>query len=593
MNLEIAIVIIVIGIAVALFVSEKFSVDTVSILVMLLLIVSGILSVEEGFAGFSNPATITVGAMFVLSASVFKTGVLKGFGTLLTKLGKKNYLLCLFSLMIYSGTLSAFINDTAVVALFMPVVIQVARNTGIPPSKFLMPLSFGALLGGVCTLLGTSTNILVSYIAVKHGEQGFTMFELTPVGAYLFLAGVLYIAFIGVKFLPRREAGKGIISEHFDLGEYFTEIIILPQSEFAGRKVEDIIDEFDLKVLTITRPNKTVVQAHPSMDIQKNDKLKVLCDLEKLKKLSNDKGLEVKSEKKFEDIDPQKENIRLFEAVVPPNSILDGKTLKEINFKYVYGASVLAIRHRDGIIADKIGHAKLTSGDVLLLSANYDEVQSLRDSGDLMIVSEMESTKRKMKKLIPVLLIISGVILSATFEIAPIVVSAAVGCVLLIIFKCIEVHEAYKAIDWKVIFMLAGVLSMGTALEKTGAAQLIADLLINSIGDYGPYAVLSALFFLTFMSTNFMSNNASAALLAPIAIVTANSMGISSKPLLLAVTYAASLSFMTPVGYQTNTMIYGPGNYKFKDYLIIGTPLNIILWILASILIPYFFPFNP
>jgi anion transporter len=236
---------------------------------------------------------------------------------------------------------------------------------------------------------------------------------------------------------------------------------------------------------------------------------------------------------------------------------------------------------------------KLASGDVLLLSANYDEVQSLRDSGDLMIVSEMESTKRKMKKLIPVLLIISGVILSATFEIAPIVVSAAVGCVLLIIFKCIEVHEAYKAIDWKVIFMLAGVLSMGTALEKTGAAQLIADLLINSIGDYGPYAVLSALFFLTFMSTNFMSNNASAALLAPIAIVTANSMGISSKPLLLAVTYAASLSFMTPVGYQTNTMIYGPGNYKFKDYLIIGTPLNIILWILASILIPYFFPFNP
>lgn len=590
MTFEIAIVLIIISFAVVLFISEKFSVDTVSIIVMLLLVVSGILTVEEGFAGFSNPATLTVGAMFVLSASVFKTGVLKGFGTLMTRLGKKSYLLCLFSLMIYSASLSAFINDTAVVALFMPVVIQVARNTGITPSKLLMPLSFGALLGGVCTLIGTSTNILVSSIAVKHGVEGFHMFELTPVGAYLLLAGVLYIAFIGSKYLPHRKA-SGNFMDDFNMGEYLTEIIILPESEYVDKKVKDIMEEFDFKVLTITRTNNVTVQAHPVADIQAHDMLKVVCDVDKLKKLSLKKGIDIKSEKKFEDIDPNKENLKLFEGVVTPNSVLDGKSLKEINFKYVYGASVLAIRHRLGITNEKIGHANLRSGDVLLLSASTEEIKSLRDSGDLMIVSEMESTKRNMEKLVPVLIILGGVIATAALGIAPIVVSAAVGCVLLILFRCLEVHEAYKAIDWKVIFMLAGVLSMGTALEKTGAANLLANLIIDSIGAFGPYAVLSALFFLTFMSTNFMSNNASAALLAPIAIVTAQSMGVSVKPMLLAVTYAASLSFMTPVGYQTNTMIYGPGNYKFRDYLIIGTPLNIILWILASVLIPYFFPF--
>ncbi len=561
MTLDMIIVLIVLCGAIVLFMMDKVPVDLTAMIIMAALLLTGIITPEEGISGFSNKATVTVGAMFVLSAAIFQTGALNFVGDFLKNALIKNFWLGMLYLMLIVGVISAFINVTAVVALFMPVLIGISKEAKISTSKLLMPLSFSALLGGVGTLIGTSTNILVSSIAYKHGLHSFGMFEMTPFGIIVLALGVIYMLSIGIRLLPDRGSTTELVKK-YEMGDYITEIILLPNAESVEKQIQEspIVNDLDIDIIEIRRGDNYRFFPSPITILKGNDILKVRCDIDKLKELQQREGLRIRPKERYADDNLNLSEAALVEAVVTHNSRLRGRTIKGINFRETYGATVLAIKQRGQLMHEKLGRARIRSGDVLLIEVKKDWLSRLRQNQDFIIVSETAKTEIKKGKILTALLILAGVIGTAAFGVFPIVQSAVIGSVVMVLTKCISLDEAYKAINWKVIFLLAGVLTLGLALEKSGAANFISSILIKLIGGFGNSALVSAFFLLTLLLTNFMSNNATAALLAPIAILTAQTLDVNSRPFLMAVTFAASLSFMTPVGYQTNTMVMGPGN---------------------------------
>ena len=585
-------VFVVLLLAVVLFVTEKISVDLVALLIMAILLVSQILTPAEGLAGFSNTATITVASMFIISAGLFKTGAVNFLGTFVNRIFKQNFWVAMIAVMILVGVLSAFINNTPVIAIFLPILLVVAKENKISASKLLMPISFASMLGGVCTLIGTSTNILVSSIAEEKGLPAFTMFEFLPLGLAMFIVGTAYMLIIGIRLIPERR-GEGDLTENFSLGEYLTEIVLLDHSPSVGQTIKDapLTSDLDILILEIRRGGELINLPTAEVVLQSDDRLKIRADVEKIRALQIREGVKLKPQAKWGDESVTSEDYKLVEAVVAPHANFVGESLQEMNFREKYGTTVLAIRQQGKLLREKISDTKLKGGDTLLIEANKDRVASLKLDNDFIIVSEAETVKFRRDKVVIALLIVAGVILSASFGFLPIVVSSVVGAILLVVFRCILLDEVYQAIDWKIIFLLAGVLSLGTALEKTGAAEMVSTTMLSAVGSFGPVLLVSAFYLLTLILTEMISNNASAALIAPIAIATADTLDVSPIPFLVAVTFAASASFMTPVGYQTNTMIYGPGHYKFFDFVKVGTPLNLILWITASFLIPVFWNF--
>lgn len=593
MTFEIAAVLAIVVFAVILFATEKLPVDLVALIIMAILVVTGLITAEEGISGFSNSATVTVGAMFIISAALSKTGAVNSLANLAARLFRFNFWIALFFTMVASGIISSFINNTPVVAVFIPILLGVAKDNDISPTKLLMPLSFASMFGGVCTLIGTSTNILVSSIAETSGLRGFSMFEFTELGLIFFGVGIVYMLIIGIRAIPSRR-GQGLdLTETFGMGQYLTDIVLLPGAKSIGKNLIDcpLVKELDIDIIEVYREGKRLSIPPARTTLQVNDVLRVRCDVKKIQQLQERQGIALKTQLKFRDKDLVSDDLLLVEAVIAPNSTFEGKTLKQIGFRNRFQSTVLALRHRGQLLRDKIGTTPLTAGDALLIEVRKEQLDVLRTNDAFVFISELGLPKYRKSKIWIALLIVAGVIITATINLFPILVSAIIGSVLLILTGCIKLDEAYKAIEWKVIFLLAGALTMGVAMEKSGAALFIASSLVSLVGSLGPIAIVSVFYLLTSLLTETMSNNATAVLLAPIAIATAESMGIDSRPLLIAVMFAASASFMTPVGYQTNTMIYGIGLYKYSDFLKIGSPLNIMFWILATILIPIFFPF--
>ena len=592
MTLEIAIVLIIVLVAVILFATEKLSIDLVALMVMAVLILTGIVTPMEGISGFSNVATVTVGAMFIISAALYKTGVVKYVGNFVLRMFKINFWLAIAVTMLAVGTLSMFINNTPIVAIFLPIMLGVSGKVKVNASKLLIPLSFASMFGGVCTLIGTSTNILVSSISEQYGLEPFSMFEFAPLGLIFFAVGLIYMLLFGIRLIPERRI-KGDLTQTFGMGEYLTEIILQPDAKSVGLELakSPLVKELDIAILEVIREGEAGFIPNAGTVLKANDLLRVRCNVKKIGKLQERAGIVIKPEAYLEDKDFEKEDIILIEGIISPNSYLEGRTLRQVQFRNIYSGIAIAIRHSGRMLHENLADTKLKAGDALLIEVNKDQLYRFKESRDFVFVNEVMLPTFRKNKIIPALVIVAGVVAIAAAGILPIVASSIIGCILLVLIGSISLEEAYKSIEWKVIFLLAGALTLGVALEKTGAALYISNIVLSSFGSWGPMALVAIFYLLTTLLTETMSNNATAVLLAPIAITTAESLGISSRPLLIAVTFAASSSFLTPVGYQTNTLIYSAGRYKYTDFLRVGTPLNILFLIIATILIPILFPF--
>ena len=574
--------------AVALFVSEKYPIDFVALLVLGTLLLFGLITPQEGISGFSNPATITVGAMFVLSAGLQKSGATAAVGRLMVRFGR-SYFTALVTIMASITVISAFVNNTAAVAVFIPLVMIVANRRKIAASKLLLPLSYASQFGGGCTLIGTSTNLLVSSISDQAGYGAFSMIEFSRLGLILFVAGVLFFLLFGRWLLPERKAQE--LAVIYQLGEYITEMRVAENSPLVGKSVLEsrLGEDHDVTVLRLLHVTKAV-WAPLRQAVSGGDVLLVRGKLRELMRLRDSARLQLNAEFKLRDETLQTEDLRLVQALVAPGSNLVGQTLKELDFRSRYEALVLAIQRRGEPIQEKLNSVRFRLGDALLIQAHEDQIRKLREDENLIVLDEVPGVPLRHKA--PVVLgILVGVVGLAAFDVLPILVTSIIGCLAMVLTRCLRLDEAYEAINWQVIFLLAGILPLGIAMQKTGAAGLIAERAVGMVGDMGPVAVLAVVYLMTSVMTDTMSNNAAAVLLAPIAISTAQQIGVDPKPFLMAITFAASTGFSTPVGYQTNTMIYNPGGYRYTDFLRTGVPLSIIFWILSVIFIPRIWSF--
>ena len=595
----------IIAIGIFLFVKEFFSIDTTSLLIMAMFIVSGVLSPEEGFSGFIHPATVTLGCMFVISAAIFKSGIIDGLGNKIIKLAKIHYIVALIVFTLVTTLFSAFINDTAVVAIMIPLALLVCKETGINPSKLLIPISFAACFGGACTLIGTGTNILISSYAQKSGLPKFNMFELTPIALTLAAIGFTYMFLIAPSLLPKRNKNKDatLIQQ---AEKYMAEIILNELCPDVNKKISEtkLVVDYKIQLLTVIRGSNRIRDCSSDFILEKNDVLKVVISPENLIKLKDTKGYNIQGDKLREneaneiDISPTESTKdipnnqrRIYEVLIPVGSRLASKSLKQLRFRDVYRSSVLAIRQRNEMRMQNLSELKLKEGDMLLVYSTEKDIARLTAQHAVFMLSNYEKQQVNYKKAIPALLIAIGVIGAASLNLTSILMSAMIGCLLLITTSILKPQEAYEAINWKVIFMIAGVLSMGNALESSGASTLISSFVFDIMGDLDKRVTLGLVFLITFLSTNIISGKATAALMTPIVISLAAALQISERPLLVALMLACALTFMTPIANPTNTMVYAPGKYKFNDYLKVGTPLNIIIWIAATFLIPLFFPF--
>jgi di/tricarboxylate transporter len=578
------------------FVSERLAPDVTALLALLTLLLTGVLTPYEAFSGFSHPATISVAAVLVLSAGVERTGALTFIARrLLTPIGNSELTLTIVIMVIISS-ISAFVNNTAAVAVFIPVVIEVCRRTKASPSRILMPMSHAATFGGMCTLIGTSTNLVAHEFALSYGLRGFSMFELGKVGLPMLLAGFAYMLFVGRKFLPRTQPGDVLAMQ---LGErYLAELIVEINSSWTGKEInaEHFERDFDVDLIGVLRGGQALPLGDQSLVLVPDDSLLVRGRLEDVLKLTSQNGLELHRPKTFSgqeesevEIDDKKESPQLAEVVVLTTSGLVGSTLKAARFAETYDAVVLGLRRR-GEINERPSVTPLTAGDMLLVEGRRDALQALADARGFLVVGTPAHPEQRPGKLVITIATLIAVVVVVSLGFLPIVTAATAGCAVLMLTGCLRPSEAYRAINLSLIFILAGSLALGVALNKTGITTMLADWLAGVSGTTGPYLVLVGFFVLAVVISELMSNSGTVALLGPITISVAAKMGINPMSLLAAITFGSSAAFAMPIGYQTSLMIYGPGGYRFRDFILMGIPLDLILALLALLLIPYFWP---
>jgi di/tricarboxylate transporter len=590
MPLEAILTLTVLAGAIVLFATERLPVDIVAVMALCALVMLQLVTPAQAISGFANEATITVAAMFVLSAGLQRTGALAALGRLFARVRWQWAFLLLVMLTI--AVISAFVNNTAAVAVFLPLVLAATARNGVATSKVLIPLSYAAQMGGVCTLIGTSTNLLVNSMAKNLGHPGFSLFEFSALGVACTAAGIVYLSTVGRWLLPERRGAQ--LTDTYELGKYITELRVMPRSPLIGKSVESakLSEKYGVFVLELLRGEEKVWSPR-SETLAEGDVLLIRGDWGRVTELKEQARLELDPQFRLDDEQLQPGDKILVEVMVAPGSRFINHTLKVLDFHWHYNATVLAIHRRGQVLREKLRDVTLSVGDILLMVTSSDEVRALRENPNVVVIKEREEGSAVRRRAPLALAIMTAVIAASGFGLLPIVISALVGSVLMVLTRCLPPEDAYTAIDWRVIVLIAGVLPLGLALQSSGAAEVLAANTLGRVGDHGPLVVLAVLYLLALVLSELMSNAAAAVLLVPIAWSTATTLGYSPTPFLVAVTFAASTSFSTPVGYQTNTMVYNLGNYRFTDFMKIGIPLNLIFWVIGVALIPLIWPFAP
>ena len=601
MTIEIGFVLLLILVAFSLFVTEKLPMDVTALLILgVMLIASPItkLSVNDAISGFSNPAVLTIATLFILGHALHKTGILEYLVISLNKLARKNLSMGLLIYFASIAVASAFINNTAIVAIFIPVTVKLAQKFRISPSKLLIPLSYAAIMGGTLTLVGTSTNLLVNSILLQSTESTpLGMFEFSKYGALIILIGAIYLMFFGNKLLPNR-AVTSSLTKSYHLGGYLTEMEINDDSPLVGTTCVNraISQNYDVIVLNILRNGKLVKSPIPETILEVGDILFVRGDLDGFIRMKEVENINMLTDMKLNQAELTQEDNVLIECLVTDKSDIIGKSLMEINFKQKFDSFVLAIRREGAILRKKIAHTVLHAFDTMLIYGPRRSIQELAQSGDFIVISEVEAELKKHKLwwITPTVILLA--ILLAAFSIMPILKGAILAFVILLVSRVLTPNEAYHAIRWQVIVMIAAMIPLGLVMQTSGTAEWIGNQMISVVGIFPDgiqsIVLLSIIYLVTMIMTETSSNAATAIIMTPIAITAATKMGLDPRPFVFAICFAASASFVTPVGYQTNLMVYGPGGYKFTDYIKVGLPLSIILWIMATLLIPVIWPLS-
>lgn len=598
MTWEIAFTLIFLVVLLAAFIWEKIPTELTAMSAFALLLVIGLLTPEAAMGVFSNAGPIAVAAMFVLSAALEKCGAIDSVAALLARLPKMRLIFILPPLILAVAVISAFINNTPVVVVFLPVVLSLARRMELPASKLLIPLSYASIFGGSCTLIGTSTNILVSSIAADNGYEPFSMFELAAIGIPLFLAGGLYLTVFAGKLLPVRETISSILSEE-ERREYLLEAFIKAGSPEVGKRVEEtrLGEVKQLRIAEILRHGVRVTGDLKKTRLEAGDRLLLSLSPSALAKAQKAEGLELRDilGKGLEQIS-MSEGV-IVEAVIGPDSTLDGKTIGSLNFRQRYRMVPLAVHRQGQNLRTNFDRVPLSHGDTILLLGTSEAVDQISSSQDLLLLNRPPVITEARKKKIPLILaVIAGVITAASLGLMPIAAAAIVGSVILLLCRCLTTKEAYDAIQWPILFLIFAMLGVGASMEYTGTSAWLANQLVNTVAlfvapNWQPLALLAGIYLLTTTLTELLSNNAAAVLLTTLAIGMAQTLQIDPRPFLIAIAIAASASFATPIGYQTNTYVYGVGGYRFSDFMKIGIPLNLLAFIITMLIVPIVWEF--
>ncbi len=551
----------------------------------------GIITPEEAFAGFSNSGMLTIAFLFIVVAGLRETGVLDQVGhRVLGKATTEKGVLARLAFVIVP--MSALLNNTPIVAMFVPIVMEWCRRNRIAPSKLLIPLSFLTILGGTCTLIGTSTNLVVNGLMVQNGLPGMGLFEIGKIGLPYAIVGTVYLYFFGAQLLPDR---KELLEQLSDSRrDYLIEMSVRPGCRLAGQTVEaaGLRQLPGLFLIEIDRDGQTIAPVRPEDRIEANDLLVFAGVVSSIIELEKIPGLVVDSQSDH-DLSPKDlRDRRLCEAVISANSTLVGKTIRAADFRSTFGAAVLAVHRAGKRVEMKLGDIELRPGDTLLMQTQPHFVRTHRHDPAFYLVSMVDDwrpiRRDRAWMSIGVFLVLMALM---TTGVVPIVLSTSLAAVMMVALGCLSSGDARQSIQWQVLVTIAAAFGVGTALQNSGAATAVAGLVVESTQAWGPIAALAVIYVFGSIITELITNNAAAVLMFPFCLETAKIYQVESRPFLIALALAASASFMTPIGYQTNMMVYGPGGYRFSDFLRIGTPLNLLLGIIAVILIPMIWSF--